>query len=125
LTRRHRRGEGLAMESAPLRRRAPLAVWRHLYVRVALSADRQGADYRVALDKLRRLETWLAANHRPIALFGADGLPKGEAVSVFFERAEAAKALAYRTLCNELGLGGTLLAGLVVHAPDPRTVPPA
>ncbi len=45
--------------------------------------------------------------------------------AVFFDRAEAAKALAYRAFCNELGLADTLLSGLVVHVRCPRTTPPA
>lgn len=105
--------------------RKPHAVWRHYYVRVALAPDLEASDYRRGLDKLRRLEAWLAAHHRPIALFDARGRPKSEAVSVFFERDDAAKALAYRSFCNELGLADTLLSGIVVHRRCPRTTPPA
>ncbi len=101
-----------------------LRAWRHYYVRVALAPDRHTQEYRAAVEKLRRLEAWLAAHHRPIALFDAHGLPKGEAVSVFFDLGEAAKALAYRSFCNELGLAETLLSGRVVHIPCARTTPP-
>lgn len=103
----------------------PVRVWRHFYVRVRLSADREARDYQRAVTTLRRIEAWLAANHRPIALFAADGRPKGEAVSVFFERHDAEKAFAYRALCNELGLADTLMSGIVVQARDPRTTPPS
>ena len=106
-------------------RRDMAAAWRHYYVRVTLAADREAPDYRRALDTLRRIEVWLAANHRPIALFDAHGRPKSEAVSVFFDRADAVKALAYRAFCNELGLADTLLSGLVVHVRCQRTTPPA
>ncbi len=109
----------------PGARRSPPTVWRHYYVRVALLPDRDAPGYRHALDTLRRLETWLAAHHRPVALFDAGGRPKGEAVSVFFDRGDAAKALAYRALCNELGLADAVLSGLVVHARCARTTPPA
>lgn len=111
------------MEAAA--RQDMIAAWRHYYVRVALAPDREAPDYRHGLDTLRRLEAWLATHHRPIALFDAQGRPKSEAVSVFFDRAEAAKALAYRAFCNELGLADTLLSGLVVHVRCPRTTPPA
>lgn len=106
-------------------RREIAAAWRHYYVRVALAPDREAPAYRRALDTLRRLEAWLAEHHRPVALFDAHGRPKSEAVSVFFDRAEAAKALAYRAFCNELGLAETLLSNLVVHVRCPRTTPPA
>lgn len=104
--------------------RDPIRVWRHYYVRVRLAPDRGAREYQTALMTLRRLENWLARHHRPIALFGADGQPKSEAVSVFFDRTEAEKALAYRAFCNELGLADTLLSGVVVQDRDPRTMPP-
>lgn len=104
--------------------RDALAEWRHFYVRVGLALDHATPGYRRAIEKLRQLEAWLAANHRPVALFDAHGRPKSEAVSVFFERGEAEKALAYRAFCNELGLAETLLSGRVVHRRCPRTTPP-
>ncbi|MSO74713.1 MAG: hypothetical protein EXQ99_06140 [Alphaproteobacteria bacterium] len=109
----------------PEARLTMFAAWRHYYVRVAMAPDRDASDYRHGLETLRRIEAWLAANHRPIALFDAHGRPKSEAVSVFFDRTDAAKALAYRTLCNELGLAASLLSNLVVHVRCPRTTPPA
>jgi hypothetical protein len=105
-------------------RREIAAAWRHYYLRVALAPDPGAANYRRGIETLRRIEAWLATNHRPIALFDAHGRPKSEAVSVFFERADAVKALAYRAFCNELGLAQTLLSGLVVHVGCPRTTPP-
>ncbi len=109
----------------PDMRQTIYAAWRHYYVRVALTPNRDAPDYRQGLETLRRIEAWLATNHRPIALFDAHGRPKSEAVSVFFERADAAKALAYRTFCNELGLTSSMLSNLVVHVRCPRTTPPA
>lgn len=103
----------------------PVRIWRHYYVRVRLDPDRQAREYQIAVATLRRLEAWLAAHHRPIALFAADGRPKGETVSVFFERTEPEKALAYRAFCNELGLSDSLLSGIVVQVPDERTTPPS
>lgn len=101
-----------------------LTEWRHFYVRVGLALDRAAPDYRRGVDKLKRLEAWLAAHHHPVALFDAHGRPKSEAVSVFFDRGDAEKALAYRAFCNELGLAETLLTGLIVHRRCPRTTPP-
>ena len=115
-------GYGSLIESGA--RRDMAAAWRHYYVRVTLAPDPEAPDYRHGLDTLRRLEAWLAENHRPIALFDARGRPKSEAVSVFFDRADAAKALAYRAFCNELGLAETLLSNLVIHVRCPRTTPP-
>ncbi len=106
-------------------RRDRAAAWRPYSVRAPLAPDREAPAYRRGLDTLRRIEAWLAANHRPIALFDAHGRPKSEAVSVFFDRAEATKALAYRAFCNELGLADALLSGLVVHVHCQRTTPPA
>jgi hypothetical protein len=73
--------------------------WQLVVVRVDLDSD-----FADAVRKLRVLEHWLAENHRPHALFNADGRPRSDAVCLAVPAARADKALAWRSLCNELGL---------------------
>jgi hypothetical protein len=78
--------------------------WQLVVVRVGLDTD-----FEDAVRKLRILEQWLAENHRPHALFNADGRPRSDAVCLAVPVARADKALAWRSLCNELGLAAHMV----------------
>jgi hypothetical protein len=78
--------------------------WQLVVVRVGLDTD-----FEDAVRKLRILEKWLAENHRPHALFNADGRPRSDAVCLAVPAARSDKALAWRSLCNELGLAAQMV----------------
>lgn len=83
---------------------APAPGWRNLVVRVPLRPD-----YEAGVRKLRALERWLADNHRPVALFGADGRPRGEVVCLALPADRPESALEWRGLCGDLGVAHSLV----------------
>ena len=82
--------------------------WLNFVVQVALGSSTYSDEFRDGLAKLRHIETWLSDNHLPLSLTDKYGRPKSETVTVFFDRGDAAKALAFRGLCGELGIASSL-----------------
>ncbi len=78
--------------------------WHTLVVTVPLKPDRDAG-----LAKLRLLERWLAENHKPVPLFRPDGQPRTTTVCVAVPVENAAKALAWRSFCAQLGLSGSMV----------------
>lgn len=78
--------------------------WHHLVVRVPLKDDAVAG-----MRTLRRIEHWLAGNHRPIPLFHPDGRPRSETICVAVPSNEAHRALTYRAFCVELGLAPSMV----------------
>ncbi|MGE0503355.1 MAG: hypothetical protein AB7I79_21935 [Rhizobiaceae bacterium] len=92
------------------------AGWQNVVVRVPLMPD-----YEAGVRKLRALERWLADNHRPVALFRADGRPRGEVVCLAVPAERPERVLAWRSFCGDLGVS----AGMVQWRTAPyRTLPP-
>jgi hypothetical protein len=78
--------------------------WHHLVVRVPLKDDAVAG-----VRTLRRIERWLAGNHRPVPLFHPDGRPRSDTVCVAVPSDEAHRALTYRAFCAELGLASSMV----------------
>jgi hypothetical protein len=95
--------------------------WLQYLVWIPLGTERESDEYRIGILTLRQIETWLRDHHAPRALFDASGRPKGQLVSVSFDRSELGKALAYRIFCNELGLSHTLRQCRIVQNLCQRT----
>lgn len=95
--------------------------WLNYVVRVALGPRVQSEEFRRGVTKLKRIETWLQKNHLPMTLTDEFGQPRSETVTVFFDAAESAKALAFRGFCNELGLASTMISQRVYLNRDRRT----
>ena len=68
-----------------------------------------GDDPVLAATTLRRVEAWLAAHHRPVALFSPAGKPRSPHVCFAAPAEQAEKALAFRMFCRELGLEGRIV----------------
>lgn len=68
-----------------------------------------GPDPAATERTLRRFENWLAANHRPIALFNPVGRPCSLHVCFAVPVEHASKALAFKLLCREMGLEGQIV----------------
>jgi len=96
------------------KRRAAGRSWLHLMVRVDLGSGRARlGSPRLSRDvagfrQLLQLERWLKDHHIPQSLFDRYGAPRSDTVHAFFRSDQPEKALAFRGLCNELGLGGRL-----------------
>lgn len=88
--------------------------WLNYVVRVALGPNRYSVEFRDGLAKLRHIEAWLHENHLPLSLTDIYGQPRSEMVTVFFDASDAAKALAFRGLCGELGIVSSLKSQQVV-----------
>lgn len=103
--------------------------WVHIIVRVPLTPDLWGwASPRLAdsldIRQLKTIETWLYDNHVPQHLFDEFGIPRSDYVHAFFRSDKPAKALAFRVLCHELELSGSLEQTRVAINRCARTRPP-
>lgn len=92
--------------------------WHHLVVRVPFKDD-----VVAGMKTLRRIEHWLADNHRPMPLFHPDGRPRSETVCVAVPSNQAHRALIYRAFCAELGLAPSMVQWRVSSAPPVGDVP--
>ena len=72
----------------------------------------------------RALQSWLAARGWPGAICGPDGEPRSDAVNVSFRPEQAEDALAFRTLCRDLGLAATVKQFRLHPNRCERTTPP-
>ena len=88
-------------------------------MRVALDAD-----YEDGVRKLRALEAWLARNHRPVALFRADGRPRSETVCLAVPADLPEKALAWRSFCGDLGVAAGMVQWRTAPYAPARPQPP-
>lgn len=70
------------------------------------------------------LERWLKQNGWQGAIAGPDGQPRSDAVTVSFAQDRAETALAFRTLCRDLGLAASLKQFRVQPNRCERTTPP-
>lgn len=98
--------------------------WQHAVVRIPLGVRGRDRHHAEGVRILRRLEAWLAENHRPLALFDRYDRPKSETVSVMFPAKNASTVLAFRGFLAELGLSGSLLQTRVHPNRCLRTTPP-
>jgi len=58
--------------------------------------------------QLRTIERWLFEHHVPQNLFDRTGAPRSDTVHAFFRSDQRQRALAFKGLCKELGLAGSL-----------------
>jgi hypothetical protein len=73
--------------------------WHAMRVTIPHSRDAEAT-----VRAVRRFEQWLAANHRPVALFTPAGRPRSRHVCFAVPVEQASKALAFKLLCREMGL---------------------
>lgn len=78
--------------------------WHTFVVRVPMAPDRDAG-----MVLMRRMERWLADNHRPIPLFHPNGEPRSLNVCVAIPVEQSEKALAYRAFCSALGISSSLI----------------
>ncbi len=97
--------------------------WHQFFVTISLGDEADTDQYRIGVLVMRQIEAWLREHHRPRPLFDPLGRPKSQLVSVSFAQDELDKAMAYRVLCNELGLGSALHHSRIFHNHCPRTTP--
>ena len=95
--------------------------WLQCLLWAPLGADASSDEYRIGILALRRIENWLGEHHAPRALFDLCGRPKGPLVNVSFDQKQLEKALAYRVLCNDLGLSQSLRQSRFVRNACART----
>ena len=73
---------------------------------VSIHSTAEQAD---TVRKLRILERWFAENHCPYAFVSPDGTVRSRVVCLALPDDEPHKALAFRGLCRELGIGESLV----------------
>ncbi len=117
------------MMGAPLRKPSRRAAWHHLAVSIPLRRNqaRRGSPRlsdEPAIAQLMAIDAWLKEHHIPQLLFDPFGAPRSEQVHVFFPVNQPSKALAFRMLCNKLGLAETVDQARVVVPACTRTTPP-
>lgn len=103
--------------------------WLHMIVRIHLGSERARLgsprfSKQPGIRQLRIIERWLQDNHLPQTLFDCFGAPKNDYVHVFFRSDQPSKTMAFRVLCNELGLSDSLDQGRIVINRCARTTPP-
>ena len=82
--------------------------WRAMTVDVSARGDPLETARR-----LRRLEVWFAKYHRPLTFFRPDGRPRSQVICLAVPVEESAKALAFKAMCMELGIGASISQWLI------------
>ena len=113
---------GVQSRSSPAEPAAEYWVLISLRLPAAVPGSRLNAKARALL--AQTLERWLKQHGWQGVIAGPDGLPRSDAVNVSFRQDRSETALAFRTLCRDLGLQSTMKQFRVHPNRCERTTPP-